>query len=189
MTGLILTLILGTLVLLLAGRLVVQATTGSRNRPVTIDDYASARAALDSVFAETAAVKRIFAKEDMEFIAREGTREVQRFFLRERNKLAVQCLQTARGHVKRLMDLHLKLASYTYEPSPRIEFNLTVKYWLFILASNALLVLVRFRGPFQAVEIAGYALRVSEDFSTVFSLRLEKVDPEKLSPIQQPHPG
>jgi hypothetical protein len=184
MTGLILTLILGTLVLLLAGRLVLQATTGSRNRPVTIDDYTSAREALDSVFAETAAVKRIFAKEDMEFIARVGTPNVRRFFLKERNRLAIQWLRATQKQVARFMDLHLKLASYTYEPSPRMEFSLTVKYLFFIFSSNALLFLIWLRGPFEAVAIVSYPLRVAEEFSTAFSLRLEKIDPEKLGSVQ-----
>ena len=84
------------------------------------------------------------------------------------------------------MDLHLKLASYTYEPNPRSEMKLTVNYLCFILASNSLLVLLWLFGPFEVVRIAAYTVRVAEHFCTVFSLRLEKIDPVKLSSARQP---
>jgi hypothetical protein len=180
MIGLIPIMVLGTLILILGARLVVQATTKSRTQLVSIEDYSAARAALDSVFAETAAVKRVFAKEDGEFISRTGGRDVQHFFRKERNKLAIEWLRTTQRRVTRLMDLHLKLASYTTDPRPGIEFSLTVKYLFFLLTSNVLLVLLRFREPSKAVAIVSHPVRVSEHFCTTVSLQLEKIDPEKL---------
>src|SRR6266853_3541977 len=119
----------------------MQWSRRSHTPVVTIEEYSQARAALDSVFAETAAIKRIFASEDMEFVSQAGTGDVQRFFLRERKNLAIQWVRMTQKQVAHLMDLHLKLASYTYEPSPKFEFKFTVNHVCFILASNGVSVL------------------------------------------------
>lgn len=181
MTGLIPILFLGVLILIFAGRLLAQQTHRNKEQAVTIEDYSQARAALDSALDETAAIKRIFADEDMEFITRIGTRDVQRFFLKERRDLAIQWLRMTRKQVARLMDLHLKLAGYTYEPSPSFEFKLVASYWWFVMSCDALLILFWLRGPFEAVRIIRYTLAMAENFSSSFSIRLERTDPVKLS--------
>ena len=186
MTGLIPILLLGTLVLVLSGRLLVQWSQKGRAKPERIDEYSAARAALDSVFEETAAIKRIFAKEDMEFISEAATEDVQRFFLKERKGLAIQWVRMTQKQVAHLMDLHLKLASYTKEPSPRYEVKLTANYLCFILASYGLLILLSLFGPFEAARVVAYTVRVAEYFCSVCSLRLEKIEPVKLSPARQP---
>ncbi len=186
MTALIPILFLGTLILVFGGRLLVQWSRRNHAPAVTVEDFSRARAALDSVFIETAAMKRIFATDDMDFISGTGTQEVRRVFLKERKALAVQWLRRTQKQAAQLIDLHLKLASYTYEPSPQFEFRLTVRYLCFILASNVLLVFLWLRGPFGAVKIVGYTLRVAEYFCTMFSLRLEKIDPVKLGPAREP---
>jgi hypothetical protein len=178
--------LLGTLILIFGGRLVVQWSRQSHAQGVTIDDYSQARAALDSVFAETAAIKRIFANEDMEFISQAGTGDVQRFFLKERKRLSIQWIRMTQKQVAQLMDLHLKLASYTYEPGPRSEMKLTINYLCFLLVSNSVLVLLWLFGPFEAVRIVAYAVRGAEYFFSEFSLRLEKIDPVKLGSARQP---
>ncbi|MGB8475335.1 MAG: hypothetical protein WCE61_14730 [Candidatus Acidiferrum sp.] len=185
MTGLIQILLLGTLVLVLAGRLLVQWTKKDHAR-VSVEDYSSARAAIDSVFVEIAAIQRIFAPDDMEFIASFGSASVRQFFLKERKKLAIQWLRMTQKQVRRLMDLHLKLASYTSEPSPRFEVKLAVNYLGFIVASNAVLILFWLGGPFRAVRIVGYTVRVANDFCAVFSQRLENVNPIELGSARQP---
>jgi len=184
-SGLIPIVLLGTLILLVSGRLLVQWSRRSRTQVVTIEEYSDAREALDSVFLETAATRRIFAGEDMEFISRAGTGNVRRLFLKERRRLAIQWVLMTQKQVSHFMGLHLKLASYTYEPSPKSEIRLTVNYLCFILASNSLLVAFWLFGPFEAVRIVSYTVRVAEYFCSVFSLRLEKIDPMKLSSVGQ----
>jgi hypothetical protein len=187
-SGLIPIVVLGTLILIFTGRLLLQWSRRNHTQAVTIEDYSQAREALDSVFAETAAIKRIFAHEDMEFISEAGTGDVQRFFLKERKRLAIQWVRMTQKQVAHLMDLHLKLAGYTYEPSPRSEVKLTINYLCFILASNGLLILLWLFGPFEAVRIVAYTVRAAEYFCSEFSIRLEKIDPVKLSSERQPRP-
>jgi hypothetical protein len=185
MSGLIPIVVLSLLILIFSARLLMQSGKQSHARVVTIEDYSQARAELDSVFEETVAIKRIFAREDLEFISRTATREVQRFFLKERKRLAMQWVRMAQKQVAHLMDLHLKLASYTKEPSPRCEVRLTANYLCFTLASNGLLILLSFFGPFKAVRMISYTQRAAEYFCSVFSLRLERIDPVRLSPARQ----
>ena len=186
MTGLIPIVLLGILILIFSGRLLVQWSRKNRARLVTIEDYSNARTALDSVFAETAAIRRIFANEDMEFISQAGTDDVQRFFLKERKRLAIQWVRMTRNQVAHLIDLHLKLASYTYDPNPRSEIRLTVNYLCFILASSGLLILLWLFGPFKMVRVVAYTVRAAEYFCSVFSLRLEKINPVKLASAREP---
>lgn len=177
-------LLLGTLILVLGTRLLAQAATRGHARVITIEDYQGARTALDSVFLETAAIKRIFATDDMKYIAESAAQDVQRFFLKERKRLATQWLRTTQKQVAQLMDIHLRLASYTHEPSPRFEFKLTANYLSFILTANGLLVLLWLFGPFETFRVVSHTLRVAEQFCSVFSRRLEKVDLVKLGPTR-----
>lgn len=186
MNGLIPIVLLGTLILIFSARLLVQSSRQRHGQVVTIEDFSRARAALDSLFVETAAIKRIFAKEDMEFISEATTEDVQRLFRKERKGLALQWVRMTQKQVAHLMDLHLRLASYTKEPSPRYEVKLTANYLCFILASYGLLILLSLFGPFEAARIVAYAVRVAEYFCSVFTLRLEKIEPARLSPARQP---
>jgi hypothetical protein len=186
MIGLIPIIILGTLVLVFSGRLLLQWSKNRHAQPVTIEDFSRARAALDSMSLEAIATRRIFAIDDMEFIAGKGHLELEHFFVKERQSLALKWLRLTQKQVAQLMDLHLRLASYTFEPSPRFEFRLTVNYVCFVVVSNVLLTLLWLRGPFNAVRILSYTLSVADNFCSVFSLRLEKTDPVKLGAARQP---
>jgi hypothetical protein len=185
MTSLIPIFLLGTLILVFSSRLFVQWVRKNHQRPLTIEDYSRARAALDLVFVETMAIKRIFAPDDLDFVSRTGIPEVRRFFLKEREALALQWLRTTRKQIGHLMDLHLKMASYTYEPSPRFEFKLTVNYLYFIFASHVLLVFLWLRGPFEVARTVTYTFRATEYFCSVVGLRLESINPLKLGPTPE----
>jgi len=177
---------LGVLILVFGGRLLVQSLSGRRNRPVTIEDFSLARTALDSMSLEATATRRIFAIDDMEFIASKGSLELEHFFVKERRSLAVRWLRATQKQVAQLMDLHLRLASYTVEPSPRFEFRLAINYLCFVVVSNALLVLVWLRGPFNAARIVSYTLSVADYFCYVFNTRLDKTDAVKLGVANLP---
>jgi len=181
MTGLVPISVLGTLILVLGIRLVAQSRNRRQSPAVTVDDYANAREALDSVFVETAAIRRIFSVEDAEFVARSGTRDVKRLFCGERRKLALQWLRRTQKQVAQLIDLHLRLASYTFDPSPRFELRLTAKYLTFVVVSNIVLLLLWLLGPFKATRSISYTIRTASSFCTTFSLRLERVNPTRLS--------
>ena len=82
----------------------------------------------------------------MEFISRSAPNHAWRLFLKERKILALQWLRLMRKQVAQLMDVHLRLASHTYDPSPRFELRLTAKYLTFALFSYIVLFLLWVRG-------------------------------------------
>ncbi|HLZ90969.1 MAG TPA: hypothetical protein VKQ28_04575 [Candidatus Acidoferrum sp.] len=177
MTGLLVITALAVSILIFGLRLTLQTSAARRRSPtVTIEEFSSARQALDSVFIEAVAIDRIFSAEDMEFIYEAGPPRVQRVFLRDRKALAIQWLRRTQKQVAQLMDLHLRLAAYTHEPSPRFELKLTAHYVRFILTSYILLLLLWLHGPFKARSIVSYISRVAGHFCTVFSLRLKSVN-------------
>jgi len=127
MSGLLVIIVLGTLILILGLRLVLQSSNaGAQSPSVTIEEFANAREALDTVFVEAAAIERIFSTEDMEFVSHASAPKAQRRFMKERKTLAIQWLRKMQKQVAELMDLHLRLAGYTHEPNPRFELKLTV---------------------------------------------------------------
>ena len=181
MTVLIPISVLGTLVVALAIRLLAQAGNGRQRPPVTVDEYVNARQALDSVFIETAIIKRIFSIEDADFIARCAKPAVKRSFLKGRKELALLCFRRIRKQVTQLMDLHLRLASYTYEPNPAFELRLTVNFLIFVAVSNVVLLLLWLLGPYKASRSISYAVRTTGSFCGTFTVRLGRVNPTSLS--------
>jgi hypothetical protein len=174
-SGLAAVIVLGTLILVFGVRLVLQSSRTGRNRPVSIEEFANAREALDAVFVETAAIERIFSAEDIEFICRSSAPEVQRLFLKERKALAVQWLRKTQKQVAQFMDLHLRLAGFTEKPSPGFELELTAKYVVFFVVSHLLLLLLWLRGPFRARRVVGYTCAVAGYFCAICSVRLANV--------------
>lgn len=184
MTGLATVVVVGALILVLGVRLLVQSLN-RRQHPVTSVDYVKAREALNLVFVEMAAVKRIFAPDDMQFIALVSKPDVQRLFLKERKELALSWLRTIRKQVVQLMDLHLRLASYTYNPSPKLEIKLTLQYWRFMALSSTVQFLVWLCGPFKANSTIAYLIQSAGNFCTIFGFRLEGINPARLSSIRE----
>ena len=182
MTGLLAIVILGSLILIFGLRLVLQsANSSTQSASVTLEEFASAREALDIAFVEAAAIERIFATEDMAFISRASSPQARRLFLEERKTLALQWLRKTQKQLAQLMDLHLRLAGHTQEASSRFELKLGAKYLSFLLVSYLLLLLLWLRGPFKAGRVVAYTSQVAGYFCTVFSLRLESVNAVHLS--------
>jgi hypothetical protein len=182
MTGLVLILLLGSLILTFAVRLLLQSLKARIDGgAVTVDDFSRAREALDSALVAAAAINRIFSSEDMEFISRSASNNARRLFLRERKILALQWLRLMQKQVAQLMDVHLRLAGHTYDPSPGFEFRLTAKYLTFALFSYIVMFQLWMRGPFKASRTTAYAIHAAQTFCSVFSLRLEQVNPARLS--------
>ncbi len=163
----------------------------SSGRAITIDEFSEAQKGLSTLqwdLVQTGPVGRIFAQEDLHFICSQTTRRVQRLFQHERKRLAISWLRHTRQQVKRLMDLHLKLASYTFDPSPAVELALAIDYLSFIAVCHLLLVLLWFRGPFRVRKIADYAIAAAHSLCTVFSSRLENINPARLG-LVRPRPA
>lgn len=180
MIALLFILLLGALILLFGVRLLLQAWSRRDKLGVTVDDFSQAREALDVLFVEAAAVERIFSIEDAEFVAHTASRDTRNLFFRDRKRLALQWLQRIQKEVAELMDLHLRLAGYTYDTSPRFEFKLASRYLIFLMVSNFVVLLLSLFGPFNARRLITYTIRAAENLCTAFSLRLDRINPSLL---------
>jgi hypothetical protein len=173
MTTLLPILLLGFLILIFCVRIIRRSVRNDELRAVTTDEYFRAAEALDSWMTESQAITRILSSEDLEFIRASAPPEMQRIFERERKKLALKWLRHVQKQIASLMDLHLRLAGGTFDPAPRVELELGVKYAAFRLVSNMVLSMIWLRGPFKATRIMGYTVRKAGYICDVFKTRLE----------------
>ena len=174
-------LLIGLAVLLLCIRLIVRVLSKGEE-PIGPEDFAKARAALDSILIKTASIKRILSEEDLQFACRAGSRELKALFVKERKMLVLHWFRTVQQQVAYLMSVHLRLAGTT-SPSARSELRLTGQYWTFVIVCSALIALFWLSGPFHARRTLGYMLHVVERFFSTFTTRLEGI-----SATQRPSP-
>jgi hypothetical protein len=169
--------LLGVFIIFFGARLILQSAHGTSHKPpVTVEDYTLARAEVEEVLVATAAIERVFAKEDLHFVSKGCPDVVQRLFQNERRALAVLWVRTTQKRLAHLMDLHLRLASYTRQPCPHFEFRLASRYLSFLAASYFVLLLLWLRGPFATAGIIQHVLHVPGNLCTSFTPRLEDVD-------------
>lgn len=157
----------------------------SAHQGVTLEQFSRAQEAVDALIGEFSLGKRIFEAGDMKFISRQPSLEARRVFLRERKALAISWLRHTRRQLAYLMDLHLKLASYTHHPNPGSDLSLWFEYRIFALVCDSLVAVVWIRGPFQLGTIVGHTLSAVNEFCTVFSLRLGDINAGLLSPAHR----
>jgi hypothetical protein len=165
--------------------LLLQWRRRNAHQGVTIEQFSRAQEAVDALIGEFSLGKRIFEAGDMKYISRQPSLEARRVFLQERKALAISWLRHTRRQLAYLMELHLKLASYTYHPNPRSDLSLWFEYRIFALVCDSLVAVVWIRGPFQLETIVGHTLGAVNEFSAVFSLRLEDINAGLLSPAHR----
>lgn len=177
MTALIPILILGIAILVFAGRFFIQLPGSVQAKPtVTVEDFSLAQSELDNVGIDAAAMRRIFAIEDSRFISENAPKNIQRLFRDERKALAVLWLRKTQKQLAHLMDVHLRLASYTDHPNAKSEIKLASRYLVFLLISNSLLLFLLARGPFETGRIVAWTIRVGSSCYRDFSLRLSDLN-------------
>src|SRR5260221_6496904 len=116
---------------------------------VTIEQFSRAQEAVDALIGEFSLGKRIFEAGDMKYISRQPSLEARRVFLQERKALAISSLRHTRRQLDYLMDLHLKLASYTYQPDTTSDLSLWFEYRIFALVCDSLVAVVWIQRPFK----------------------------------------
>jgi len=178
-------LFLGVLILVLLLWLLWRTRGQENDGHVSIEQYSHAQETVNSLITGFCVVRRMFAPEDMEFISRQPARELTSAFLKERKELAISSIRETRRQIALLVNLHFKLASYTYDPSPKFEFKLFANYLWFTTVCHLLVFSIRLRGPFKVGEMLDQMLTAAEQFCHTVSDRLEKTNPGRLSPARQ----
>jgi hypothetical protein len=166
------------LVLILCIRLVIQLW-GRDRREVSVDDFLKARDALDSILVQTTAINRILSNDDLDFVSCPGQTDVRRLFLKERKMLAMHWVRKITKQVRYLMNIHLRLAACT-PSSLRLEVTLCLRYVLFTVVCNSVLLLFWLLGPFKAKRTLAYVIPGVEKFFSIFSTRLKGINTANL---------
>lgn len=149
---------------------------------VTTDDFLQVQEAVNTLVGELSLAARLFEPDDMRFVSQQPSQDARRLLLEDRKVLALSWLWQLRRHLRRLKELHLRLASYTNNPSPKVDLGFLTDYVIFAAACDILIVFVWIRGPFEARIIARRTLSSAMELYALFSRRLENIDAELLSP-------
>ena len=119
----------------------------------------------DSLTSELSA--RIFDPEDLNFVAREASRQLTRQFRRERTMLALDWLRAVRGQVNHLIRAHLRAARGNAELKPADEIKLGFEFLVFQLTSGILYLVIWSFGPPRAAKLVGYSLELAGQMRNV----------------------
>jgi len=110
---------------------------------------------------------RIFDRNDRDFVAGEGSRQITRQFRRERTALALDWLRAVREQVNQLMRAHFKASRADDDLKPADEIRLLGEFLLFQLTSGILYLLIWVCGPSRAAALFGYSLELAAQLQTV----------------------
>lgn len=149
--------------------------------PAALSDAQKCMTNLQWVLLQSALVERIFAPEDLDFVSALNAPQIRRRFQQERKKLAISWLQHTRRQISALMDLHLRLASYTSNPSPTLEFKLSSQYLACVVMCRVLLILIWLGGPFHARKAVDFVISAADNLCLTFNGRFEDIDAARLN--------
>jgi len=94
-------------------------------------------------------MRRILAQQDMAYIASLRLPRIQRFFVRERSRLALAWLRASRDEGRRLLQRHAEAVRRQRDIRPMTEIRIAWLFASFLLASLTAAGLVRLCGPFR----------------------------------------
>ena len=173
-------LFLGCFILVLLLWVLSRSRGQETENRVTIEQFTQAQETLSSFLADFYSLKQIFDAKDMDWISTQIPRTLCRQFVKDRTEAALDGIREFRREVGQLVDLHFRLASYTYEPAVKFEFKLALDYVSFIAVCRLLEVLIRLRGPFEVGKLVNYSTTAANRLCSMFSMRLEKINPTLL---------
>ena len=148
MTQLVLILVIACTLLLVVGFLLRDAF---RSRSKDREAMAAASPTLPRAeIPSRALMVRIFAEDDLSFVAAERAGPIRRQFLRERRRIALSWLGQARREATGILRFHLHAVRTDLHLHPAVELKLIFHALLFFAVYAMLRVLITFYGAFWA---------------------------------------
>jgi len=105
---------------------------------------------------------RIFGATDAEFVAKQGTRQLKRLFVKQRKDIALAWLRCAQADAAALMRVHRAAARASRHLEPLVELRLAWTYGGYLACCDFLAILVRLHGAVNLHRLANYADSRSE---------------------------
>jgi hypothetical protein len=100
-------------------------------------------------------LERIFAKEDLEYVAAQAPKRVQRMFYSERKRIAIAWVDQVRAQIQSLRRFHRGAARFYARLSFRTEVEMALSFAALLLACRGLQVLMYVGGPYAAPRMVG----------------------------------
>jgi hypothetical protein len=107
-------------------------------------------------------VSRIFAREDLEFISRLDSPQLENNFRRERNAIALLWVQETSAAIRRIMRQHLEVSRRSKDLNFATEAKIFVQYAELRFICGFLFVSIELVGPQRLRSLAMYAEELSQ---------------------------
>jgi len=117
-------------------------------------------------------VRRIFAREDLNFVSSSASGKIRGAFLRERKRVALSWVSQLRKHVLRLKQFHSGRSRFYAQLDLRTEIALALSFASLLFVCRVLEAVFYIRGPFAAPRIVGAAIAVAGDICAASELSL-----------------
>lgn len=117
------------------------------------DALISARQALNSLqgnLLPPELVRRIFAREDLEFVSSIGSKTIREAFVRERRSVALRWVGQVRKQILNLRHFHSGHSRFYAQLDVRTELELALSFEFLLLVCRTLEAVFYVRGPFSA---------------------------------------
>lgn len=100
-------------------------------------------------------VDHIFARRDLEYVTANASKEIQQRFLEERKRIVLAWVSQVRQQIVSLQDFHFGHSRHFVQLSLSSEIALAWEFAALRMVCRAFYLLVYFRGPYGAPQIAG----------------------------------
>lgn len=174
MIGLIISLFIaaGLLVLLLLAARRKSAPSAEGSGQAVID----ARGALDRLklgLLPPEFVARLYDRRDLDFVLACTPAEVQRRFLAERKRIALEWVSRVRNEIAELRRFHTEQSRLHANIGVRSELALAFDFALFLMACRMLELALRIRGPYGVQGVVNWTMSAADRLCTISEKSLD----------------
>jgi len=106
-------------------------------------------------------VGRFFARDDLEYVVANAPKATERLFLEERKHIVLAWIDQVRQQIASLQDFHFGHSRHFVHVSLSSEIALAWEFATLRMVCRALYLLVYFRGPYGAQQIAGMMVAIA----------------------------
>ena len=134
-------------------------------------------------------VERVFAKDDLRFVASSAGVKVQEVFLRERKRLALSWIAQVRTQVLSLKEFHSGQSRLYARLDVRTEVAVALSFASLLILCRALQATFYVRGPYAAPRMVGFAIMAAAKVCTVFEHSLGFLPRTSAEVLRRDSPG
>ena len=112
-------------------------------------------------------LERIFHRQDLDFVARQDSREAVDLFQRERKRIAHLWIRQIRQEIAGVREVHAAMARKNADLDPATELKVALEYLLVLGLCWLMTFAIYFLGPVHTRGMARYASELAADLSSL----------------------